>query len=196
MSSPSFLLRSVPVAVIVASVSAAVILIFVLVYLVFRRVRQKAHRASPPAFGLSSPVPQSTGKTGPVQEHPLFKEKTVLPPNLARAYDADPFADPGSTLEKMPPSAAPLPSQQLDMLVPSIVLPPVPTLDPFADPPALVSVSHDGDGLSRLSAGSVYDEFIARASMSSSRVSSRISSSSSIQVSKLIYFPWQVGYAI
>ena len=169
MSLPAFLLRSVPVAAIVAPVSAAVILIFVLVYLVFRRVRQKAHRASPPAFGLSSPVPPSTGKTGPVQEHPLFKEKTVLPPIPARAYDTDPFADPGSTLEKMPPSAMHLPGEQLGVLAPSIVLPPVPTLDPFADPPALVSTSHDGDGLSRLSAGSVYDEFIARASISSSR---------------------------
>jgi hypothetical protein len=115
-------------------------------------------------------------QTEPVQQPALFKEETGLPPIPARPagvfvqdadpFDADPFADPDSTLENKPP-----PGEPHRVLAPSLVLPPIPALDPFADPLVLVSTSHDGDGLSRLSAGSIYDESIARASMSSNNVS-------------------------
>jgi hypothetical protein len=114
-------------------------------------------------------------QTEPVQQPALFKEETGLPPIPARPagvfvqdadpFDADPFADPDSTLENKPP-----PGEPHRVLAPSLVLPPIPALDPFADPLVLVSTSHDGDGLSRLSAGSIYDESIARVSMSSSNV--------------------------
>jgi hypothetical protein len=114
-------------------------------------------------------------QTEPVQQPALFKEETGLPPIPARPagvfvqdadpFDADPFADPDSTLENKPP-----PGEPHRVLAPSLVLPPIPALDPFADPLVLVSTSHDGDGLSRLSAGSIYDESIARASMSSNNV--------------------------
>ncbi|KAF8260958.1 hypothetical protein EI94DRAFT_1811016 [Lactarius quietus] len=143
--------RSVPVAAIVAPVTAAVTLILLLVGLVFRRRQKRAHRVSLPAFVFSR-------RTEPPM---LFKEVTVLPP-----IPADPAR---ASLE--PPRSTRL----LDVL-PSLVLPPAPTLDPFADPPEVVSTSLEGDGLSRLSSGSVYDESIARASMTSSHVRSRLRS--------------------
>ncbi len=145
--------------------------------------------------------------TEPVQQ-PLSKEVTVLPPiptmggwsDLAGAFasaepkleqDADdPFADPDSMLEKKPPgttrlSDEPPRTQAIRRVrVPSAVLlpTPTPTLDPFADPPALVSTSPDSDGPSRLSKGSMYDESIARASMSSSHVRSHLCSPSSMTI--------------
>jgi hypothetical protein len=109
----------------------------------------------------------------PVQSEPPFKEVTVLTmggswgdlAQAARAQDPDPFADPDSTL----PSPTTHDDELPRVTIPSIVLPP--TLDPFTDPPpALVSTFHDGDGPSRLSRGSAYDDSTARVSMSSSHV--------------------------
>lgn len=168
--------KSVPVAAIVAPVSAAVVLVLLLIGLAFYRSRQRARRASLPAFDFSPPAPApATRKTGPVQQALVT---AVLPPiptmgyrsDLARAQadaafapaEPKPAQEADSTLEKKLPSVI-RPPDEPPLAIPSLVLPP-PTLDPFADPPTLVlSTSPDGTGpgLSRLSKGSTYDESVA-----------------------------------
>ncbi|KAI9441089.1 hypothetical protein BJY52DRAFT_1195194 [Lactarius psammicola] len=187
---------SVPTAAIVAPVSAAVILILLLTNFVFRRIQQRANRASSLPNADFLPPASAMRKTEPVQQ-PLCKEVTVLPPtpsmggwsDLARefvpagpkpAQDADdPFADPDSTIEKKPPDESPRTHRAT---VPSLVPLPAPTLCPFSDPPALVSMFPDDDGPSRLSKGSMHDESMARASVSSIHVSSHLRSPSSTTI--------------
>ncbi|KAI9459707.1 hypothetical protein BJY52DRAFT_1265177 [Lactarius psammicola] len=180
--------KSAPIAAIVAPVSAVVILILLFIGFLFRRSRQRANRASSlPAFDFSTPAP-AMRKTEPVQQ-PLSKEVTVLPPtpsmggwsDLARAFPPaepkpaqdldDPFADPNPTIEKKPPDESPRTHRAT---VPSLVPLPAPTLGPFSDPPALVSMFPDDDGPSRLSKGSMHNESMARASVSSIHVSSHL----------------------
>ncbi|KAH9033520.1 hypothetical protein EDB85DRAFT_2228289 [Lactarius pseudohatsudake] len=155
--------KSVPIAAIVAPVSAAVVLILLLIGFMFHRNRQRVQRASQPAFDFSPPGPgPAMSDTEPAQRPP-FKEVTVLPPiptmsggwSEAFAGADDPFADPVS----IPTSATRLPDESPRT--------PALTLDPFIDPPALVSTPPDDDGPSRLSKGSSYDE---RASVSSGHV--------------------------
>ncbi|KAH8992965.1 hypothetical protein EDB92DRAFT_1944912 [Lactarius akahatsu] len=167
--------KSVPIAAIVAPVSAAVVLILLLIGFMFHRNRQRVRRASQPAFDFSPPTPAPAMSDTEPAQRPPFKEVTVLPPipttmsggwsdAFALTQGADgPFADPVST----PPSAVRLPDESPRT---PLVLPPALTLDPFIDPPALVSTPLDDDGPSRLSKGSSYDESIARASISSSHV--------------------------
>jgi hypothetical protein len=162
---------------IVAPVSAIVIFIFLFAAFVFRRGRQRSRRAS---LDFSAPAP-AMRQTEPVQGPALFKEETELPPIPVR-----PTADPYDN--------KPLTDEPPRMLAPPLVLPPMPTLNPFADPLALVSTSLDGDGPSRLSAGSIYNEPIARASMTSSDVC--FTCFLGVWNDKLTFFSWQVGYAL
>ncbi|KAH8997141.1 hypothetical protein EDB86DRAFT_2915705 [Lactarius hatsudake] len=166
--------KSVPIAAIVAPVSAVVVLILLLIGFMFHRNRQRVHRASQPTFDFSPSTPApAMSDTEPAQQPP-FKEVTVLPiiPAMSGGWSEafaltqgadDPFADPVS----IPPSATRLPDESPRA---PLVLPPALTLDPFVDPPALVSTPPDDDGPNRLSKGSSYDESIARASISSSHV--------------------------
>ncbi|KAH9056905.1 hypothetical protein EDB87DRAFT_1686784 [Lactarius vividus] len=164
--------KSVPIAAIVAPVSAAVVLILLLICFVLHRNRQRAHR-SQPAFDFSPPAPAPAMRETEPAQRPPFKEVTVLPPiptmggwdevfALTQGAD-DPFADPVS----IPPSVARLSDESPRT---PLVLPPAPTLDPFIDPPTLISTPPEDDGPSRLSKGSSYNESRARASISSSHV--------------------------
>ena len=117
-----------------------------------------------------------------------FNEVTELPPIATIRNAARAAADPNSTLEKKPPSATRMPDEPprtwaIHRALAQFLTPrPASTLNSFADPPALVSTSHEDGGLSRLSKGSTYDESIARASMSSSTVCLCLRSPSSMLI--------------